>query len=459
MVRFGLPALFVAASFGCEKPPPAAAPEEVFGHCAYTNSFSDRAECREFRGTGWTEEDATANCAEWDATFATGACPADSYLGACVLDDSAERFLQALVVGTDASTCANNERGCELFGGGTFVERGVCAGEGVDDLVDDAYSETYYTPAVNICMDPVDDVAGQSAGGQVCTWQQMSGCTEEGRRYDDYASCDAIRTQRPYSPVPANSTEPAVDPRLDDEEYAAELAWVTAQTEACSCVCCHDSRITPDNQAGVFDVNFAGSNNWVNSFTTWGLAFSANAFDTSLLGTYRAEENNGFERTISGMPSTDQARMKRFFEQELIHRGSSVAEFADLDPSPAIFYEQRIYEPGPCENGEGVNASGVMTWRGGRARYVYVLAAGSANPGTPPSEDIPERTLWRVDTIPPAIPVRTGELTYGTLPAGMLQTTPANNAAPPALVSGQDYYLVALADIGVPMTRCIFTAP
>jgi hypothetical protein len=450
--------LLTTVALGCEKPPPGSAPTEVFGHCEYVNSFSKGPECREFRGTAWTTEEATANCEEWTGTFTTGACPYTDTQGACVLDDSADHYLQAIVPGNDPSTCGSNERGCELFGGGNFVPGSACGGDS-QNAVDDFYSEAYYTPAVLECREPVDgEPAGQGEGGQVCTWQQMSGCTEEGRHFNDYASCDAIRTQRPYSPAEANPTEPAIDVRLEDPDYAAELAWVTKQVEACSCVCCHDNQLTPDGQAGVFDVNFQGSNNWVNSFTTWGLAFGANAFDTSLLGTYRAEENNGFERVVSGMPSTNQPRMKAFFANELLHRGSSVEAFADLDPSPAIFYEQRIYEPTLCADGEGINSDGVVMWRGGRARYLYVLPAGAANPGTPPSEDVPEGTLWRVDTIPPAVPMRTGEVVYGQLPAATLQTMPPSGS-PAALLPGETYYLVALADIGVPMTRCLFVAP
>ena len=53
----------------------------------------------------------------------------------------------------------------------------------------------------------------------------------------------------------------------------------------------------------------------------------------------------------------------------------SPEDFADAEPTPAAFYKQWLYEPGRCEDGEGVAGDGTLIWGGGDARYVYVLAA------------------------------------------------------------------------------------
>lgn len=340
-----------------------------------------------------------------------------------------------------------------MFAGGTFAPGNTCGGANVADADDFYDADNFYVPEYQICVAPIDDVAGQSAGGSVCTWNQMSGCTEEGRRFEDYGNCEEIRTQRPYEPVPPNDSQPVDDPRLQDPVYAAEVDWVKQQVESCACVCCHKASVAPEG-AAIFDTEFPG--NFANSFTDWGLAFGANVFDTSLLGAYPAPENNGFGREISGLPSTDQVRMKAFFEGELVHRAVNVADYAVLPPQPEIFHRQAIFEPQACTEGEGVAEDGTVTWSGGRARYVYVLEDGSENPGNPPNMDKPEGTLWRLDTIPPAVPAKTGEVVYGTVPEGHEQEVPAAGTAPTALVPGQTYLIFAFADIGIPMTRCTF---
>lgn len=225
------------------------------------------------------------------------------------------------------------------------------------------------------------------------------------------------------------------------------------QLDSCACVCCHKASVTPEG-ASIWDTEAEG--NFVNTFTDWGIRFAARAFDSSLLGSYTAEENNGFSRFVAGLPSTDEPRMKAFFERELEHRGLTVADFADETPAPYVFYEQAIYEPQACEDGEGVDADGTVRWAGGRARYVYVLDVGAANPGVPPNLDKPDGTLWRLDTVPPAIPMKTGEVTYGVVPDGTKQSVPVDASAPLLLVDGNSYLIYTLADVGVPVTRCIF---
>jgi hypothetical protein len=51
--------------------------------------------------------------------------------------------------------------------------------------------------------------------------------------------------------------------------------------------------------------------------------------------------------------------------------------------------------------------------------------------------------------------MKTGEVRYGEVPAGHEQELPVD-AAPAPLDEGTTYVIFALADIGVPMTRCTF---
>lgn len=373
-----------------------------------------------------------------------------------MLDGAADQIVQLVIPAGDPDKCPDNERGCELFGGGTWIPGSVCGGDDVPDL--DSYYDPdapFSVPAQQVYLEPLEGEApGQSAGGQVCTWAQMSGCTEEGRAFDDYASCDDVRTQRPYAAVPPNDTQPADDRRLNEPAYASEVDWVKSQLSSCACVCCHQSSIAPEG-AAIFDLDAPG--NFANTFTDWGIGFGARAFDSSLLGTYEAADNNGFSRKVAGLPSTDEPRMKAFFVRELEHRGLTVTDFADELPAPSVFYDQATYEPVPCAEGKGVDVDGVARWQGGRARYLSVLKAGSDNPGVPPNLDEPAGTLWKIDTVPPAIPMKTGEVRFGVQPEGTRAACP-DDGAPAPLVDGDLYLLYVQADVGVPVTRCLFTA-
>ncbi len=95
------------------------------------------------------------------------------------------------------------------------------------------------------------------------------------------------------------------------------------------------------------------------------------------------EENNGFSRDTTGLPTTDTARMRAFFKAELEHRGLSVDQYKDADPTPAFFYEQSKFEPKACEAGNGLSPDGTIAWSGGPARYIYVLSADSGQPRSP----------------------------------------------------------------------------
>lgn len=454
MRHLALLALLPILAVACEdSQPDAAAPQAVIaGHCVYTNPFSKQEECREFHGSAWTQAAIDEDCRAKSAPVQPGACGYADTLGSCVLEGEPDKAVHIVMPGTDASLCANQKLGCEVFGGGSFVAAGVCA-DSTEDTPGDPNS-TVFQPPILVCKDPLPgEPVGQSEDGKVCTWQMISGCTEPGRRFVDYASCDVVLTQRPYYPVKPGGDSKAPDPRLDDPAYVTELAWVKEQVEAAACVCCHQKSVTPEG-AAVWDIEAEG--NWVNTFTPYGLAFAGGFIDSYLLGAYPASENNGFDRETTGIPSTDPARMAAFFEKELEHRGFSPEYYADWNPVPEVFYQQATYEPSMCSGGEGVGADLTVRWAGGPARYVYVMEATAANPGAPPNLDKPEGTLWRLDVPPDGKPVTSGEVRYGEAPNGMKQGVPASGSAP-QLEPGKTYYLYATADVMVPITRCLFT--
>jgi hypothetical protein len=421
---------------------------EDFGRCTYVNKFSQLEECRQYEGTAWTEASVAEDCDAQKGELADGACSYEKTLGTCVLGEGEQKTL-VVAPGDDSAKCGGQKLGCETFGGGTWLPDEPCKGD-----IPDPPAGTVFQPPELVCTDPIaGEPAGASADGKVCTWGMISGCTEPGRRFVDYASCDDVYTQRPYYPVPPPPDAGAADARMGDPAYVAELDWVKSQVEACACVCCHQESVTPQG-AGVWDIE--GEGNWINTFTPYGLAFAGGFIPSWPLGAYPADENNGFDRSATGLPTTDVARMQAFFAAELEHRGTSPADYAGSDPTPAFFYEQHTYVPGACESGVGVAADGTMTWSDGSARYVYVLEEGSDNPGVPPNLDLPQGTVWKLDVRPESSAVKSGGVTFGAVPSGADQAFPKDGAAP-ALTPGKTYYLYVLADVGIPITRCTFT--
>ncbi len=419
--------------------------------CNYTSPFTNGAECREYIGAAWTEPDVTADCTQVSGELGLGEpCSIADVLGRCVVDGGTDWQIDYVIYGTDPASCSAQEFGCETFAGGTWKPTPTCEGASGDG--DGDGGSVFIQPTLN-CVDPLpNEPIGQSEGGQVCTWQAIAASTEEGRYYPDYASCDVIYTQRPYYAAPPAVAPVEPDPRLDDPSYVAELEWVTSQVEASACVCCH-SEVAPKGTSNWY---IEAPNNWMNSFYDTGLALGANWIDSTAFGAFAPEDNNGFDRIHSGIPSTDPDRMVQFFRDELSYRGKSEADFVDSTPFGGPLYTQMIYEPTACENGEGVGVDGSLIWTGGPARYVYVLAAGSGNPTVPPNLDLPAGTIWRIDVPTEGTPVASGEVDFGTTPAGLSQRFPVAGA-PAALVAGQQYYLYVSKDVGVPITRCLFT--
>ena len=422
------------------------------GSCSYVSSFSNLPECREIYGT---EAQGEESCADDGATFEPEvSCAVADVLGTCTYEADGYQ-VRTIVEGTDAGECGSNEFGCETFANGVWEPGAACVGE--DELV--VLDDPWPWPE-QICVDPIEgEPEGQSEGGQVCTWQVVSGATEEGRSFSDYADCEVIRRQRPYSSVPANERADEEDPRMDDPAYVAELDWVRDQIRAGSCDCCH-SAVAPDG-AAVFNHDFDG--NMANQFNDRGLALGAGWIPTIGFGTYPAEDNNGFSRNSaehsdwSAFPTTDQDRIRAFFEAELEHRGLTPDDFEGDVYGAGPLDAQLYYEPEACSAEEGIDADGVIRWAPGRARFVYVLEKGSLSPTVPPNLDTPDGTIWRIDLDPDGSPVSSESVVYGQVPAGMTQVWP-ETGAPAKLEEGKEYYLYVTADVMFPISRCVFTA-
>jgi predicted CxxxxCH...CXXCH cytochrome family protein len=423
----------------------------VVGSCVSISAFNEgRPDCREFVGSTWTEALARKACDDLTGTYTGGlGCPAGA-LGACVLGGGTERATRIIPEGP-TSSCVAQQRGCEVFGGGVWKPFAGCGGVNPDDN-----GETGLPPFIQptlVCRDAIaGERPGASDGGQVCTWQGTQGCTEPGRNFADYASCDVVRTQRPAGLVPINTSITGPDSRLSDPAFVAEASWVKSQISSCSCVCCHSNR-SATGQSAKFTLD---GPRWYDSFFDSSLAAGAGYIESSSFGHYEPGENNGFirdGRRDGGAPSifasTDPARMARFFQNELAARRPRVRRAFGR---PAVLHAQ------PVTQGEGVGPDGRVVWKGGRARYVYVLEADAVSPTVPPRQDLPAGTLWRVDVSPKDSPLSSGSLRYGEAPEGATQTFPLfGNPAP--LVSGNAYYLYVTVDVLVPVTRCLFIAP
>lgn len=425
--------------------------------CVYTNAFSRAEECRDYIDAQSTPATAAADCTNQRGTFRMGmACSYPSALGQCEIRQPNADAIRVMFPGNDAGQCAATQRGCSVFARGAFTPLGVCAGDGGVAPTDGggAGPASVYLPGVKTCRAPLPGQApGRGPGGQVCTWNAIAGATEEGRRYEDYASCDRVRTQRPYYPVDPAPARPA-DARMRDPAYVAELNWVRSQVEASACVCCHSTRTSPMGPSNWY---LEAPGNWMDSFYDTGLALGAGWIDSRALGAYPAADNNGFDRVRSGVPSTDPERMTRFFQAELAHRGRTRESFAMNEPFGGPIYDQLVYTPTACTGTDGIAADGTLRWTGGPARYVYVLDNGSASPGVPPNLDLPTGTRWRFDVAPESPAVASG-VAYGRTPTGATQRFPAMGAPAP-LAAGTTYYLYVLADVGIPLTRCLFTTP
>jgi hypothetical protein len=457
---WGLGFLLIAAVFvACGKRGHDPRKGPPLGQCTYTNPFSHAAECKNYTGSRWTQATAAVDCRHVypgvAGTYeADAGCDYPYVLGTCEVGDDSTGF-DYVDPGTNGSDCGSTRTGCEVFAGGLFVAGDTCGGPAADAGPPlRAYGTDPFVQPYQVCTDPLPgELPGRSDGGQVCTWTLISGCTEDGRHFQDYASCSDVRTQRPYYPVAAAGTTAPNDPRLQDSTYMGEVAWVKTQVQAAACVCCHSS-LAPDGP-GQWSIDAPGI--WLDSVPDDGIAMMAGLADSSALGAYPSSENNGFDRRTTGLPTTDIARMQHFMVSEWIRRGHTPEEGAQVPPFGGPIVDQENYVPTGCMDGEGVAADGTVTWTGGPARYVYVLDQGSRNPGVPPNLDEPAGTFWLVDVPWTEGPMSSG-IRYGAVASPQVQRIPASGKPDP-LIPGATYYLYVLKDIGFPLTRCLFTAP
>lgn len=316
--------------------------------------------------------------------------------------------------------------------------------------VEDALPSVFVPPYTHCTAPKEGDSPGSARDGGVCTQVAISGCTEPGKYFPDYGSCEVVRTQRPFWPSPPAGQTAPDDPRLKDAEFMSELAWMTEQVEASGCTCCHDANV---GETGQWDIRRGPI--WLDSLSDPGLALFIGLADSSVLGAYSAEDNFGFDRTQTGIPTDDTERMQAFLLRELERRGISREEAEAVPPFGGPIYETSVMPPTACgEGGHGITPDLRVQWSGGPARYVYVLEAGSKNPGVPPNLDQPEGTLWKLDVLASAQPIEPG-LKYGTTPPGSFQALPATEPAP-QLEPGRIYQLTVLRDVGLPLANCTF---
>lgn len=431
------------------------------GACRYTNAFSKGTECKLYSGSAWTVETAKEDCAVPSpgstGEFAEGgACDLESTLGTCAVDPGDGLDYALAFEGSDPGGCDGAKMGCEVFAKGSFTPSDVCGGSAGagGSTSSGAFGVDAFVQPYKDCRDPLDgEPAGKGEGGKVCTWTLISGATEEGRRYDDYASCEDVLTNRPYyATTPAGSTE-ANDPRLSDAAYMAEVEWARAQVRSTACICCHSSEVAP-NGASQWDADDE-KGIWLDGIADSGIAIMAGLVDSSSFGAYPPEENNGFDRMTTGVPTTDIARMRKLFEGEWARRGFTDADAKKLGAFGGPLVDQQNFVPSACKNGEGV-ADGKVNWAGGAARYAYVMEESSKSPVVPPNLDEPEGTIWFVDVATKSAPFESG-IAYGELSGELRQRLP-ESGKPAALTPGKTYYLYVLRDIALPITRCLFQA-
>jgi hypothetical protein len=425
------------------------------GHCVYTGPQSRVNECKDYLGA-WKVADAEKDCTDLKGTFTGGAicAPAQGeFLGACLFGSKPEQN-RTYIVTNDTGRCSGARTGCEFFGGGFWKPSPLC-GNVPDEVA--VYENAWKQPQKK-CFVPD---SGVGAGTEICVWEAIHGATIEGRSFREDANCDNSRSGRPYYPKDPDARWMQPDPRRSDPAYLAEEAWVKSQINATSCVCCH-ANAAPNAAASIFNIDAEGS--LANQFTDRGIAHGSGTVPSIPLGAFPPAENNGFVKSDWEHPdysiflTTDPARMKRFWQAEEAYRGLTAANFVGVPDGFGPLSEQLFYQPQACAAGEGVGADGTITWGKGKARYVYVMETTAKSPTVWPNLDLPADTLWRLDVPSTSAPLENRSVKYGVVPEGMTQKFPVAGA-PAALTSGKQYYLYVTADVMLPFTRCLFTAP
>ncbi len=424
--------------------------------CTYKNPFSQSGECKSYTGNAWTADKIAMDCMNSAYNMVgelrmDGQCGFESLLGSCeISSDAGEGYLLEFE-GSRSSLCTMTQNACVSFLSGTFTPSELCADQNTTP-VDPPTMGNVFMPPDLLCKAPLEGEApGLSENGEVCTYSMISACTEPGREFQNYGSCETVLTQRPYYPSRALGTTSADDPRLNDPTFMAELGWVTEQINACACVCCHSNQIAP-NGASIWATDSDGI--WTDAFSDEGIAMMAGLINSDVFGAYPADQNHGFDRSSTGSPTTDVARMQKFFKDEFSRRGRTLEEASTMPEFGGPLVAQRDYQPTDCNANQGV-INNQVSWIGGDARYVYILEENSKNPGVPPNLDLPMGTIWRLDVLPQS-PVMTTGFNYGEIPNNAIQQYP-REGRPVTLEAGKKYYIYVMRDIGIPITRCLFT--
>lgn len=438
----------------------AAAAAAPIAHCQFTNPFSREAECKEYTGADWSPASARDDCDvgqyKQPGIFKAGACEEFPTLGRCEISSYFGQDYRLLLGGDNADFCSTTARACTNFLGGQFVSSETCADRAVPTEPISSTPFVFHWPT-RTCQAPLEgEPAGSGPDGQVCTWSLISACTEPGRQYSDYGDCEIVKTNRPYYPVPGRAVAGDDDPRLKDEAYLRDSEWIKSEVKACACVCCHTEKGT----RGAAKWSVDAGPLWTDTMSDTAISLFAGYVDSSALGSFDPAENNGFDRIRSALPTTDVERTLAFFRAEFNRRGIEESWAEGINDIGGPLIEQREHVPGACAGEATLEADGTIRWSDERgARYVYVLAEGSVNPGLPPNFDLPEGTLWRVSLPVEGEPLASGKVRYGITPEGALQTHPIDGSTPPPLQSGTRYYLYILNDVAVPLARCIATLP
>ncbi len=169
----------------------------------------------------------------------------------------------------------------------------------------------------------------EGASDPICTNVFISGCTVEGYNFAEEVSCQAVREGgRPFREVPAPRPPNPNDSRLQDQDFMNELTWVTKQVRSCGCACCHDTARL--SNFAMWDINKPYV--WIAQMTNRGIAIMSGQLASNALGVLPPEENNGFDRSVTGAPTTDIERFQSFFKTEADRRGITPADIAKMKP-------------------------------------------------------------------------------------------------------------------------------
>lgn len=177
-------------------------------------------------------------------------------------------------------------------------------------------------------IDPYVSCAEDTPAEKVCTVVEVGGSTVLGHAYPAALCPDVRRLGRPFHPVPVPHRSQADDQRLNDPAFMRELTWVTSQIKSSACVCCHDT--ATDQHAAMWDIG--ADSIWTDQLTPRGVAILGGVLNSNIFGDIPATKNNGFDRSGTGAPTTDKARMRQFFQSDMARRGITPADVAKMRP-------------------------------------------------------------------------------------------------------------------------------